>query len=159
MLYFRCITHLSRFTWFLYPYYSVLLRWWCGVYKVRVGKIKSMHTGLLVRVISTQHMQTHNRKSSLYSTPLHCLQSTENANGCAGSHVLPQLDASFTLIGHETTIDWSLSWVVSLNYGWRLNITGDPCPLDSETIILAKVLFPASAFSNSWKSDPFCGEL
>ena len=35
VLYFRCITHFSRFMWFLYPYSSVLFRWWCGVYKVR----------------------------------------------------------------------------------------------------------------------------
>ena len=30
VLYFRCITHLSTFMWFLYPYSSALLRWWCG---------------------------------------------------------------------------------------------------------------------------------
>ena len=35
VLYFRCITHFSRFMWFLYPYSSMLLRCWCGVYKVR----------------------------------------------------------------------------------------------------------------------------
>ena len=35
VLYFRCITHFSRVMWFLYPYSSVLLHWWCGVYKVR----------------------------------------------------------------------------------------------------------------------------
>ena len=34
LLYFRYITHFSRFMWFLYPYFSVLLRWRCEVYKL-----------------------------------------------------------------------------------------------------------------------------